>query len=299
MLGAERKIPPNDECIKLQQAIEKALKAKKERIARRLQFYHQTFQENSQWQHLAHEAILLQANIYRWKIGMNSISVEDWEAGGMIRKIPLNPQIPISQEIQEKVRKSKKQMRSLPHLEREIKKTNEEMEALNMLEEHVKASDTLEKLQKIFDQLQKPSKKKEVIVARPKLPYHTFWTASGGRILVGKRANDNESLTFRIAHGSDYWFHVADFSGSHVVLKMPKNQIPDQESINDAMMLAMFYSKAKEKTAADIVVTQCKYVKKAPSAAKGQVQISKHKRLPIHFDKDRLRTIKERKPIHL
>ena len=45
-------------------------------------------------------------------------------------------------------------------------------------------------------------------------------TIDGREILVGKGARQNDELTFDVAGPEDFWFHVADYSGS-LVLEMP------------------------------------------------------------------------------
>jgi predicted ribosome quality control (RQC) complex YloA/Tae2 family protein len=126
-----------------------------------------------------------------------------------------------------------------------------------------------------------------------KLPYYEFTTSGGLKVWVGKNAKANDQLTFRYAKGSDYWLHVADFPGSHIVLRVGKNQEPDPESIQDALQLAIGYSKAKDQGAAEVCVTQCKYVSRLGKNAPGKVQISKHKNLHVKFDPAKFKRIKE------
>src|SRR5229473_3779839 len=52
----------------------------------------------------------------------------------------------------------------------------------------------------------------------PRLPYRTFRSASGARILVGRSARDNDALTLRVARGNDVWLHARGVQGSHVVI---------------------------------------------------------------------------------
>ena len=55
--------------------------------------------------------------------------------------------------------------------------------------------------------------------------YRTFHRGDW-EILVGKGAADNDRLTFDVADRSDLWLHVAAWSGSHVVIRVP--DAPDQ-----------------------------------------------------------------------
>jgi predicted ribosome quality control (RQC) complex YloA/Tae2 family protein len=58
--------------------------------------------------------------------------------------------------------------------------------------------------------------------APSKFPYREFKSSDGYRILVGKNSKDNDTLTFRVASGNDLWLHTADWSGSHVIIRIPK-----------------------------------------------------------------------------
>jgi predicted ribosome quality control (RQC) complex YloA/Tae2 family protein len=60
------------------------------------------------------------------------------------------------------------------------------------------------------------------------------------------------------------------------------------------MQLALYYSKAREETTADISVTQCKYVSRYGRGHPGKVQISHHKSLVIKKDPARLKRLKDR-----
>src|SRR5262249_53957401 len=43
----------------------------------------------------------------------------------------------------------------------------------------------------------------------------------GKEVLIGKGARENDALTFEVAAPEDFWFHVADYSGSHVLVRNP------------------------------------------------------------------------------
>jgi predicted ribosome quality control (RQC) complex YloA/Tae2 family protein len=43
----------------------------------------------------------------------------------------------------------------------------------------------------------------------------------GWEILVGKGARDNDVLSIEIAEPLDYWFHVEEYSGSHMIIRCP------------------------------------------------------------------------------
>ncbi|MGE5196377.1 MAG: hypothetical protein ACM3JI_03500, partial [Anaerolineae bacterium] len=101
----------------------------------------------------------------------------------------------------------------------------------------------------------------------------------------------NELLTFSFAKGSDLWLHASHFPGSHVILRVQKQNSPDQESILDAAHIALYYSKAKDLTGEDVTITECKWIKKIKGKKKGEVGLAKHRRLFIKIDSTRLKRL--------
>ena len=67
----------------------------------------------------------------------------------------------------------------------------------------------------------------------------------GWEILVGKGAHDNDELSTKIAEPLDYWFHVQDYSGSHVIIRCPDGIEPPHEIVQYAAQLAAWHSKAR------------------------------------------------------
>lgn len=94
---------------------------------------------------------------------------------------------------------------------------------------------------------------KESQHANPKtqkhIPYKTFVSRTGRLIWVGRSASDNDALTFRLARGNDLWFHAAGISGSHVVVRLGRDESPDQETLLDAATLAAHFSTSAQTNA--------------------------------------------------
>lgn len=231
----------------------------------------------SQWEKIQHEGRLIQANLFQLKKGMTEAVIHDWESDAEV-KIALNPQLEPKEIAEALFHKSKKYRRGLTHIDRRMQAVEKEIASLQELQKQLSAVTTSEDLLQ-FNAQMGPSEatKKEEREARKKLPYHEFMTAAGLPLWVGKSAKDNDTLTFHYAKGSDWWLHVSDFSGSHVILRVPKGQEPDDASLKEAMQAALTYSKAKSRGEADICITQCKYVSRIGKGNPGKVQISKHK----------------------
>lgn len=109
----------------------------------------------------------------------------------------------------------------------------------------------------------------------------SFRSSDGFEILVGKRAKDNDVLTFKIAKSLDTWMHAADYPGSHVVIRNPDRKEVPQQTLLEAAQLAAFYSQGKAQPKAAVHYTQKKFVNKPKGAAPGLVSLSSFKTLLV------------------
>jgi predicted ribosome quality control (RQC) complex YloA/Tae2 family protein len=109
----------------------------------------------------------------------------------------------------------------------------------------------------------------------------SFISSDGFEILVGKKAVDNDFLTFRVARSLEMWLHAADYPGSHVIIRnLQKKDVPDRTLI-EAAELAAFYSDAREQTKAAVHYTQRKFVNKPRKAAPGLVSLASHRTIMV------------------
>ena len=120
-----------------------------------------------------------------------------------------------------------------------------------------------------------------------RLPYRTFRSAIGARILVGRSARDNDALTLRVARGNDVWLHARGVQGSHVVIPEP-GDAPDARTLADAALLAAHFSRARGEEAAEVSWTRCKHVRKPKGAAPGSVIAIQERTLRVRADPARL-----------
>lgn len=70
----------------------------------------------------------------------------------------------------------------------------------------------------------------------------TYISHDGIQIKVGENAKENDDLTFS-SYPNEWWMHVDDSPGSHVVICHEENTIP-KETKRDAAVLAVYYSKS-------------------------------------------------------
>ncbi|MEO7658876.1 MAG: NFACT RNA binding domain-containing protein [Pyrinomonadaceae bacterium] len=121
----------------------------------------------------------------------------------------------------------------------------------------------------------------------------SFVSSDDFEILVGKKAKDNDYLTFRVAKSLDLWLHAADYPGSHVVVRNPnRNEVPVRTLI-EAAQLAAFYSDARENPKAAVNYTSKKFVNKPKRAAPGLVSLASFKTILVE---PQVGEVKQNKP---
>lgn len=108
-----------------------------------------------------------------------------------------------------------------------------------------------------------------------------FASSDGYEILVGKKAADNDFLTFRIAKSRDIWMHAADYPGSHVVIRRRGAQDVPPNTLIEAAQIAAFYSDARGLGKASVRYTEKKFVNKPKRAPAGRVSIADFKTLVV------------------
>lgn len=114
----------------------------------------------------------------------------------------------------------------------------------------------------------------------------------GWTILIGRSAAENDQLLRRHVRGSDTWLHARDYSGSYVFIKAKAGKSIPLPLLLDAGMLAVYYSKARNQSAADLYYTQAKNLKRVKGGPKGLVIPQNEKNLRVAVDDKRLRELR-------
>lgn len=217
---------------------------------------------------------LLTANIYSLKKGDTKAKVfnyysEDEE----YLTIKLDEIKTPSENIQHYFRKYNKYKKSEEAALEQLDHNNKETEYLQSVVTNIKNCETYEEIEEIRKELVetgyiKLKKGYKESKAKTSKPLH-FISSDGIDIYVGKNNLQNDYLTLKFADKHDVWFHTKDIPGSHVIVKSP-GKIPDK-TLEEAAVLAAFYSKAKDSTKVPVDYTEVKNVKKPSGAKPGMV----------------------------
>jgi predicted ribosome quality control (RQC) complex YloA/Tae2 family protein len=244
---------------------------------------------------------LLTANIYRLKKGMIEVTVENFydPTNGLIT-IPLERDLSPAQNTQNYFKKYNKAKVSAEKAHEQLLLTNDEISYLESVMQSMLQAETLAEVEEVSQELIKegyltqPGKKKgrEKKEKKAKTKYLKFLSGAGFPILVGKNNRQNDLLTLKIAKDHDLWFHVKDIPGSHVIVQTNGREVPDS-TLEEAALIAAYYSKGQSSSQVPVDWTQKKHVKKPSGARPGQVIYENYKTIFITPDKQLVNELKK------
>ncbi len=191
-------------------------------------------------------------------------------------EIPLNPALSVWENAQHYFKKYQKAKKGQLAIAVQLAKTEESLDYLESIEtmilNAVNPAD-LKLIQEEWELATNNKRKKNIAPKKKEAPAEPrqFQTPAGHLLLVGRNNLQNDRLTFKIADPSDWWFHTQKIPGSHVILRPNPGTTVDDETLNFACQLAVYFSKARESTKVPVDYTQRKYVKKPPAAKPGFV----------------------------
>jgi predicted ribosome quality control (RQC) complex YloA/Tae2 family protein len=267
------------------------------KLQRKEQELLENLKQCAQWSRVQHEGELIKFHFALLKKGMSFFTVQDWQSDQPY-SLELDPTKTPQEEMAARFRRAKKLQAGIIPLTQYLDRSQKE---LQQIEQQMQRIDFLKTTEELASFIQTNSSS---LTAKPheKAPvrsplasiYKEYQSAKGIKIWVGKNAKANDRLTFQLANGRDWWLHAKGYSGSHVIIRLAKDQDPDPETLKDAMQLALYHSKARAQGEGEICFTQCKYVSRLGKGSPGLVQISKHQTAWIRLDPARYRALQER-----
>ena len=118
------------------------------------------------------------------------------------------------------------------------------------------------------DYLKKKKSKKDRRKKNKKSKPEAFVSSDGVSILVGKNNTQNDELTLKKAHKKHWWAHAKDIPGSHVIIE---DEDPSEATLEEACILAAYYSKYRLSSSVPVDVVQVKHIRKPNGAKPGYV----------------------------
>ncbi len=237
---------------------------------------------------------LLKANLFKIKKGTSEIEVDDFEENKKIiisLDIKLTPVDNVKKyfNIYKKIKNSRnildKEKLSYENRLTDLKKYIDLLNNINDNQNIFYIENDIKKLLKINVNNNKKGKK---------IPGRHFILDGGFNAYVSKNAREGHEILKSVARGNDYWFHIRDYPGSHVIVKSINGKEIGIKTKIEASNLAVYYSKCKNPDDADVYFTQVKYLHKPKGGALGLVFPTKEKNIKVIFNKDLIKDILNR-----
>ena len=235
--------------------------------------------------------VLLQANLYLVKKGMDQVTVQNYLNNYEEVIIKLDKDLDPSKNLKKIFAKGKKATNAIIEINKQIDKTKEEIryleDILSMLEfatnhelEEIK-QDLLINSEKFKTKLNKVNKNKKKKI---EIQHFNFEDVT---IYIGKNNIQNDYLSNKLARNNDYWFHIKDSSGAHIVVSVPNNNDKyemSEATIRLASNLAAYFSKYSHSSSVPVDYTKVRYLKKIPGSKGYHVTYTNQKTMYIDPD---------------
>lgn len=238
---------------------------------------------------------LITANMYRISRGDKVLEAPNfYDPEQKTVEISLNPSLSPSQNAQRYFKKYRKAAVKKQKATQYMAETKEDLNYLDSISVAIEQAVSLTELEEIQEELVhqgyiKPDSKKKTPVS--KTPgYLTYKSSDGFQILVGKNNRQNDFLTLKVARSDDFWFHTKEMPGAHVIVKAEGKPVPET-TLNEAAMLAAFYSKGKLSGNVPVDYTRKEHVRKPKGAKPGLVIYDHHSTIYVTPEEETVRKL--------
>ena len=215
---------------------------------------------------------LITANIYMLKKGMAHARVIDYyEENTPEIMIPLDTRLTPAQNAQAYFKKYTKMKNAELEISKQIENTEREVAYIDSVLDSLSRASGQSELDEIrrelaeagYSSVQKQSHSKKAQVSGKPIEYIT---SGGYRLLCGKNNLQNDYITTKLAEKSDWWFHIKNAPGSHVIM-FARGEEPSAQDFTEAATVAAYNSSLSEGKNVSVDYTLVKHIKK-PSASK-------------------------------
>lgn len=242
---------------------------------------------------LRREGNLLLCSIHDVPRGVSAVSLADPEIDPPeLLSISLDPSISVQQNAERKFIRARRLERGLHITERRLDDARAEREKLRAFLAALEADaeeTSEESARRLGIRLEEPQNATGTRrrTTQSHVAYRVFEGSGGHRILVGKGAVDNDTLTLTIARPQDLWLHARSVHGAHVIVPRDRNAQLPPELLIDAAHLAAHFSDVRGEATAEIQHTEKRYLRKPKGSAPGAVRVDRERVLLLRVNPGR------------
>lgn len=191
-------------------------------------------------------------------------------------QIVLDPARSPVENAQDRFRAYDKAKSALAHVPERLAEVDARLAGLEQLAALLDLADSFEQIAEIGREAEEQGYLKAQSTARkPKtrrLSPLRVTSSDGYTIYVGRSAQQNEQVTFKLSAPDDLWLHARGFPGAHVLIKSGGSDVPET-TLHEAAALAAYFSKGRGEAAVDVDVVRRRMVRRVPGGPPGLVTI--------------------------
>jgi predicted ribosome quality control (RQC) complex YloA/Tae2 family protein len=255
------------------------------RVAAKLHSLREQLARAAEVETLRYKGEMIFAYQYAIAPSASSLSVPAPAGEGEI-SIALDPQLTMAENAQRYFRDYHKAQAAGAELPERVAATEQELAYLDEMSEMINQAQGYEDINltaRELADLDKPpappkptrQKQKAKLALPPGLGKLLRLTSPDGmEVYVGKSMRQNEYLSFKVAAPDDIWLHARGVPGAHVIIKMQGIPQPPPRTLLFAAGLAAGRSQARHDTAAEVMYTRARHLRKPPGAPPGTLLYS-------------------------
>ncbi len=216
---------------------------------------------------------LLTAHMHLVKQGMEKVNVVNYyDPEGAECTIDLDPGKSPSENAQSYFNQYRKAKNAIDVVQKQMKQAEEEIDYFERLLQQISSAST-DDIAEIREELmdegyvkRKKGRSRKTKQTKPKI--EKYVATDQTEILVGKNNRQNDYLTSKVARRDEIWLHTKNIPGSHVVIR---SDDPSEKTIEEAAMIAAYFSQARDSSSVPVDFTKVRHVKKTKGAKPGFV----------------------------
>lgn len=275
----------NDRLRQIKNNIERKINGQIKSVNKKIQILNKNISKENSMDIYRKKGDILAANINKINKGDKEINLSNFYDENKIIKISLDDKKNPWENVDNYYKRYKKIKNSIDFAKIDLPKQNEYLDYLNQMADFVERSESIKDLDDIRDELIenkiiKPTSKNKNKNKSKSKPMQ-FKTVDNSDIYVGKNSRQNDYITLKLAGKNDYFFHVRNAPGSHVILKT--NEL-NEKDIKVASYLAAKNSSQAKSLKVDVDYTEKKNVNKAKGAKLGMVYYENFKTITVDME---------------
>jgi len=257
------------------------LKNARTRLSKKIALQTQDLKECSEADYLKKYGDLIMQEMYKIKRGDQSVKAIDYtEEGYPEITVPLDKLLTPTQNAQKYYKDFSKKKTAKIKLAEQIEIAAAELQYIESVSDALSRASSSVEIDEIRDELHKAGYGKGSASLRlreksKKVRATELVSPSGYKVLLGKNNLQNDLVTTELGEKHDYWFHVKNYPGSHVIL-VTNGEEPPAEDFTFCAELAAFYSKVNDGANVAVDYAYIKNVKKPSGAHPGYVTYDKY-----------------------